>query len=479
VAVARDELDAFARFCAALVLENGDPMELEPFQRDMLADHFGGAVETLILIPKKNGKSTLLAALALYHLIVTPDAECVVGAASRDQATILYDQAAGFVRRTTGLDTRVKVKRGYREIQSLKHSGRIRVLAADVDTADGVIPTLALVDELHRHKSAGLYGIFRDGLGPRSGRMITISTAGDSESSPLGIMRQHAYRLTDQLREGRYVRARSDDGGYVMHEWALTRDDNVDDLRSVKQANPASWQTLEALAQRHDSPSMLGWQWARFACGLWMASETWWITGEQWHGAARRDKRIMPGDRICIGFDGSRSGDCTALVGCRLGDGLVQPLAVWGAPEGENAGAWQVHTSQVDAALARTFEHYDVVRGYFDPPLWQSELESWAMEYGQPAVTPWATNTSRMIHAVERFRTDVVSQTCTHSGDAILSEHVLNARMRDVRGGYWLTKDRDAAKIDAAVAAVLAYEARCDAIADGELVQRRRGVMSF
>jgi phage terminase large subunit-like protein len=472
------ELEAFARFCAALTLENGSAMVLEPFQRSMLADYFAGCVETLILIPKKNGKSTLLAALALFHLVTTPDAECVIGAASRDQATILYDQAAGFVRRSPGLESRVHVKRGYREIQSRRDSGRIRVLAADVDTADGVIPTLALVDELHRHKSAGLYGIFRDGLGPRRGRMITISTAGDSETSPLGLMRAKAHQLVDRLRESRYLRARTPDGNYAMHEWALERDDDADDLRTVKLVNPASWQTLELLAQRHDSPSMLSWQWARFACGLWMASETWWITGEQWHAAARLTERILPGDRITIGFDGSRSGDSTALVGCRLADGLVQPLAVWEAPEGGN-GAWRVHTGAVDAAIARTMDEYDVVRGYFDPPLWQSELEAWAREYGQPAITPWATNTSRMIRAVERFRTDVVESTLTHSGDAVLSAHVMNARTREVRGGYWLMKDRDMSKIDAAVAAVLAYEARADAIADGALERKRRGVASF
>jgi phage terminase large subunit-like protein len=208
-----------------------------------------------------------------------------------------------------------------------------------------------------------------------------------------------------------------------------------------------------------------------------MASETWWLTSEQWH-AAGRNERIFPGERICIGFDGSRSGDATALVACRLEDGLVQPLAVWQAPEG-NDGEWRVHTGQVDAAIARTFDNYDVVRGYFDPPLWQSELEGWSREYGQPAITPWATNTSRMIHAVERFRTDIVGQTCTHTGDDVLTAHVLNARMREVRGGYWLTKDSDAAKIDTAVAAVLAYEARCDAVADGALIVKRRRVMSF
>src|SRR5215467_3692406 len=194
-------------------------MELEDFQRVMLGDYFAGATETLVLLPKKNGKSTLLGALALFHLVVTLDAECVIGAASRDQATILYDQAAGFVRRSPALAARVNVKRGYREIRSAKDAGRIRVLAADVDTADGVIPTLALVDELHRHKSAGLYGVFRDGLGPREGRMVTISTAGDSQVSPLGLMRTEAYSLPDVMRDGRHLRAISKDASYAMHEW--------------------------------------------------------------------------------------------------------------------------------------------------------------------------------------------------------------------------------------------------------------------
>ena len=213
-------LGAFRRFCSALSLEDGRPMALEDFQSDMLRDHFGGAMEVLIIIPKKNGKSTLLAALALFHLVVTEDAECVVGAASRDQATILYDQAAGFCAALGATRARVDVKRGYREIRARNHNGRIRVLAADVDTADGVIPTLALVDELHRHKCMGLYGIFRDGLGPREGQMITISTAGDHEVSPLGMMRQ--ARCHSEHHAGRCTRAcATDDGAYVMHEWAL------------------------------------------------------------------------------------------------------------------------------------------------------------------------------------------------------------------------------------------------------------------
>jgi phage terminase large subunit-like protein len=70
-----------------------------------------------------------------------------------------------------------------REIVNLRDEGFLRVMASDVDTADGVIPTLAIVDELHRHKSTDLMGVFRDGLGPREGQMITITTAGDDSES--------------------------------------------------------------------------------------------------------------------------------------------------------------------------------------------------------------------------------------------------------------------------------------------------------
>jgi len=461
------ELEAFARFCRQLVLEDGGPMLLEPFQHTMLVDYFDGVRETLVLLSKKNGKTTLLAALALFHLLLVDDAECVIAAASRDQATILYDQAGGFVRRTPELQQRVIAKRGYREIRSLRDSGRIRVLAADVDTADGVIPTLALVDEMHRHKSAALYGVFRDGLGPRNGQMLTISTAGDNEQSALGMMRAAALRLPHVQRGGDgYTYAHSSDGSYALHEWALDKSADVNDMRLVKGVNPASWQTLDVLRQRHDSPSMLPWQWARFACGIWMAAEEYWLDSVDWHNGETLES-LLPNDRVALGFDGSRFGDATALVACRIDDGLVQLLDVWQRPDSA-PDDWEVPAGEVDACVAAAMETYRVVRGYFDPPLWQSEIDEWARQFGESVVMRFHTNRSRMIGAVERFRTDIAANKIPHVFDERLSAHVLNAQMREVRNGYYLTKTRAGnVKIDAAVAAVLAYEARCDAVASG------------
>jgi phage terminase large subunit-like protein len=81
----RSELDQFARFCERhLRLEDGRPLLVEPFQKRMLADYFAEANETICLTPKKQGKSTVTASVALFHLVTTPDAECVVVAASRE-----------------------------------------------------------------------------------------------------------------------------------------------------------------------------------------------------------------------------------------------------------------------------------------------------------------------------------------------------------------------------------------------------------
>ena len=379
-------LEQFAGFCEQLTLDNGQPLMLEPFQREFLAPYFEGARELLVIQPKKAGKTTTIAALALFHCLMVRGAECVVAAASRDQAGILLRQAKGFIDRSEKLARWLHVKD--REIVTDDKRGRIRILAADADTADGIIPTLAIVDELHRAKSADVYGIFRDGLGARNGQMVTISTAGDSEASVLGELRAKVLRLPGIHTQDRHTVARSASGDFVFHEWSLSRDDDVDDLEVVKLANPASWQTLDELRRRHDSPSTLPWQWLRFACGIWTSSEAWWLTGEQWAQAERQDQ-IRPGERVTLGFDGSRTGDATALVACRLSDGLLELVRVWEAPQ--STAEWRVPGGEVDAAVAAAFERFEVARMYCDPPLWQSEIEGWEREFGS-AVRGWGTN---------------------------------------------------------------------------------------
>jgi len=325
----------FARFCSFLTLDNGKPFKLLPFEQDILRPYFKGATETVIILSKKNGKTTMLGALALYHLKNVPDAECVIGASSRDQATILFNQAAALVRRSGKrvakthweIDGTVfDVRSGYRLIRLVDNPGaRIRVLAADAGTADGVIPTLAIVDELHRHPSAELYGVFRDGLTPRNGQMLTISTAGAKLESPLGHLRQQAHALPSFKREGVRNSAISEDGAFAFLEWCLEDTDDVHDMKVVKRVNPAPWHTLKSLAQRHDSPGTTPAQWLRFACGIWTTGETPAIQPAEWDALRVDIGQVSEGEEVFGYISGTKEQAAIVLAAKRP----ENKLAVW------------------------------------------------------------------------------------------------------------------------------------------------------
>jgi phage terminase large subunit-like protein len=450
------ELASFERFCGLLTLENGRGFALEGFQRRMLADYFSGTTETLILISKKNGKSTLMAALALHHLLTTPDAECVIAAASRDQAAILFGQARGFIRRNEHLQKRMRPTQ--REIRSLRDDGRIRILASDVDTADGVIPTLAIVDELHRHKSADLYGVFRDGLGPREGRMITISTAGDDEDSPLGRMRAAAYGLPSLEVDGAYRYARSDDAAYVVHEWGLAHDAPRDDMAVVKQANPASWQTEDALRRRYRSPSMTEWQWARFACGVWLQGENTAIGPVEWANCGV-DEIPEPDVEVRLGLDLGWKDDTTAVVPHWLdGDGVA-----WvGVPEiivPERNGT-ALRKRDVLERVEEMAERYGARTIVLDPEndgeVIAQDLED---ELGLDVVAH-SQKPAPMAQAAERLFAAVREGKLRHPRDSDLTRHVLNAHAKRTDDGRWrfVKENKQSRKvIDACIALAMVH----------------------
>lgn len=429
----------------------------------MLADYFAGATETLILIPKKNGKTTLLAALALAALISTRDAEIVVAASSRDQATILFDQAFGFIGRSERLQERMVVRRGFREIRSRRDRGRIRVLASDVDTADGVIPTLALVDELHRMRDDGaLYGVFRDGLGPRHGRMITISTAGDDDDTPLGKMRKAALEQTVVEREDAYTYARSGDGGFVMHEWALNADDDLQDLELVKRANPASWQTLEALKRRRDSPSTQPWQWARFAAGVWVAGEDSAISPVDWARCAEPGLEIPDGADVFVGLDLGWKWDTTAAVPVwhdADGDRLVvgHPAILEPPRDGSS-----LEEEQIEAAIFAMRERWRIRAIIFDRNAGGQQLAQRLERRHRMTVVDHSQDPAPMALAAERLSAAVRSGELRHPDDPALTRHVLSAVAKATTGEKWrLVKSRSrrggfGKPIDAAIGLAMA-----------------------
>lgn len=384
---AQEKLDLFEGFCNVLLLEDKrTPMVLHDYEKLILIDFFGGCRETLVLIPKKNGKTTLVAALILFHVLTTNDANCVVAAASIKQAGTLYRQAVGFIKRS-GIGDHFVIRKGTREIRAEWDEGTIQILAADSDTADGVIPTLAIVDELHRHKDAGLYHVFRDGLGPRDGQIITISTAGDDEESPLGKMRNEAIKKFPEEQDDAYKCYRSPNGMFVLHEWSLDIQEDRSDMRVVKRANPAPWQTLEALQERYDSPSTTVFQWARFACNVWYPhSDDPAIRPEEWDVLFKPAVSILSGEiYLGVDFGWKNASDTTAIVPYQWHDEfrqvLGQPLVL--VPVGD--GSLLDDRAISEALLVLNGKKFD--RGPFEMSLARenapARVEEWcdAIEY--------------------------------------------------------------------------------------------------
>jgi phage terminase large subunit-like protein len=438
------------------------PFVLEPFQRRILSDFFDGATQTLAIIPKKNGKSTLVAAVALYHLCTTEDAEGYVAASSREQAGIILKQARKFIRATPALQARLRMKQ--REIVSQRDEGFVRVLASDVDTADGVIPTLAIVDELHRHKSTDLLGVFRDGLGPRNGQMVTITTAGDDSESALGRMRSLAYAMPTFERDGAYRYARSRDGHWVMHEWALDDEQDREDMALVKTANPASWITPKALQRRRDDPSTTPWQFARFACGVWLQGEDTAIGPVEW-AACGTDEFPEPEGTVRIGIDLGTKEDTTGIVVHYVDEDRVAwipKVRVLVPPAEKGVGLRKVDILEAVRELADEYGASQVVI--------DEETGGWV--FGEDIedqfdleVVAHSQKPAPMTEAAERFYTAVREEKVRHPRDPIFSRHVLNAHRRSTDDGRWrFVKENKQSKkhIDALIAAAMAHNVAID-----------------
>ncbi len=185
--------------------------------------------------------------------------------------------------------------------------------------------------------------------------------------------------------------------------------------------------------------------------------------------------------RIVFGFDGSMYDDWTAIrARAFLPDGSVygftpafpdgKPM-IWNPLEHDG----EVPRGEVGAAIEYLFAEFDVIRGYFDPELWQSEIDAWVARYGDKRVVAWPTyRTHQMALALERLKTDIGNGDFAHDGCATTALHIRNARKvrrgRDVIIG----KPAEHQKIDAAVADCLAHEAAGDAVAAGLTRKRDR-----
>ena len=491
------DLETFCRFCGLLEHPTGvfagEPFVLERWQEQIMGevlrpreDGSPAWTTTVIVVPRKNGKTTLLAAYALARLVLDDDSpEVLLAAASDRQAGRLFDAAHGMVARSPFLLARLAVQEYRGRIYRKDGLGQILRMSSRPESLHGYSPSLMLVDELAQWRQPMLrrsWAALTTALGARAfGQTIAISTAGlaaERSTSILGTLIDGNERdgLVERPHEGLTI-SRNRPARTIVFNYAAPTT-NPEDIAAVKSANPASWITEDYLAAQAASPEIATSEFLQLHACRWVTPAEGWLDAEILDAAAVSDRYVEAGAKIAIGFDGSRGGthgsDATVLVACTLGDDpYLWLLGQWQRPDDLARGEeWYVPVEQVTTEVTRACTRYRVRALYADPANWWSEIGEWRRRHRSAGVVEFPQRPSKMGPAIDRFATDLRAGALSWDGHQVLRTHLLNARFEPARGdsgGGRLVKHgrSEYDRIDGAVAAVLAYQARADALESG------------
>jgi hypothetical protein len=223
------------------------------------------------------------------------------------------------------------------------------------------------------------------------------------------------------------------------------------------------------------------------------------LTADEWSALADHGRVVDPAEQVVLFFDGSKSRDATAIIGCCVSDGHVfvptwaGGSTVW-EPDPSHDTDDVVPVHEVDLAVDEVFARYQVAGFFGDVAEWESFVKiEWPRRHGaglqvlaqpsgrDPQAIAWdmRSHTMEFTRAVELFEAEVREGRFSHDGHPVLHRHVLNMRRRPNRYGVSVGKDSPSSskKIDAGVCAIGARMVMHRAVAAGEGKRRRSGVV--
>lgn len=209
----------------------------------------------------------------------------------------------------------------------------------------------------------------------------------------------------------------------------------------------------------------------RFYLNQIVAGEDAWLAPHEWDARAVDGVEVEPGEIVTLGLDGSKSEDHTVLMACRVSDSHMFLVGHW--DPAAHGGA--VPTDEVDAAVRRAFERYDVVGFYSDVHEWETYTDRWEQDLGEDLCAratdrhpiKWDMRRSREAAlAGQAYHDAILEGDLTHSNEAVVNQHHYNARRRptSIPDVVMFGKESKFSprKVDAVAACTLARRARQD-----------------
>jgi phage terminase large subunit-like protein len=265
-----------------------------------------------IEVPKKNGKSCLFSGLSLYLLSADkePGAEVYSAAVDRDQASIVFNEAANMVDASPHLSSRLKVVRSTKRIVFHRTRSFYRALSADVPAKEGLNAHAVLIDELHAQKTRELWDTLRyAGASRRQPLHLSITTAGFDRHSICWEQHEYASHVLDGTIE---------DPSFFAFVRAADDDDDWTDPHIWEKANPSLGVTIsreqfaEDCREAQESPAKEN-SFRRYRLNQWTEQDVRWLNMDRWD-ACGSPVGDLAGRECFAGLDLSSTTDVSALV---------------------------------------------------------------------------------------------------------------------------------------------------------------------
>lgn len=369
---------------------------------------------------------------------------------------------------------------GIERIMRIKGDGKAVSLATSPDSRDGARTTFQVFDETHRFILPKLIKAHQTMMANIPKRKaadawtLEITTAFEPGT---GSVAESTMDYAMAIKEERVKDARL----FYFHRQAsddIELETEEDVRKAVIEASgpAAAWRDIDSIVELWKDPTTDRSYFERVYFNRKVKSSKKAFDTEKFK-TLKKSSPAKDGDMITLGFDGAQFHDSTGLVATHIETGFQWVPGVWECPYGQD-GNWQVPTEEVNDLIEAIFKQYNVWRMYADPPYWQSWIAIWAGKYGTEKVVEWWTNRRKhMSYALENYETAIASGDISHDGNETLIRHLGNSHRHDLpqkdedtgKNLWLIRKERKDSpyKIDVAMASILSWAARKDAIALG------------
>ncbi len=308
-------------FRTALTLENGQPFELPAWQQFIVANVYGWFGldgrrrfnQVLILVPRKNAKSTLVSGMGISSFFMDDHeySQFYCLASDRGQASLLKDYGEGFVKRSVFLQEFIDIRT--HEMRNRFTHGKWKALHADWRRLDGLNPYWVVFDEFHAQETPNLDDVIDSAFGSQAEYLyMKITTAGEYKRDKPCVKQQH---YGEQILEKIIER---DNFFYI--NYTVDEGDDWQDPKTWIKANPnlgisKNMKNMEELCEvAKQIPSKLN-DFLTKQLNIWCESDVVWIPAEEWNanGGQIREAELY-GLHCYGGLDLARVSDLSALA---------------------------------------------------------------------------------------------------------------------------------------------------------------------